>query len=120
MTNEQMILCNGIIHTASTAAAAVGAGLAQVPGSDNAIITPIQLGMAISLGQVFGIDLTECSAKAAVSSTAAATVGRSISQALVGWIPGLGNAINAGTAAALTEAVGWSMAKHFEKQSALA
>ena len=118
MTNEQMILCNGIIHTASTAAAAVGAGLAQVPGSDNAIITPIQLGMAISLGQVFGIDLTECSAKAALSSASAATAGRTISQALVGWIPGFGNLINAGTAAALTEVVGWSMAKYFEDQSA--
>lgn len=118
MTNEQMILCNGIIHTASTLAAAVGTGMAQVPGSDTAIITPIQLGMVISLGQVFGIDLSKSRAEALMSSASAATAGRTISQALVGWIPGFGNVINAGTAAALTEVVGWSMAKHFEDQSA--
>lgn len=118
MTNEQMISCNVIIHTASTLAAAVGTGMAQVPGSDSAIITPIQLGMAISLGQVFGIDLSKSTDKATLASASAAMAGRTISQALVGWIPGLGNVINASTAAALTEVVGWNMAKHFENQSA--
>lgn len=48
---------------------------------------------------------------------AAATVGRAVSQVLVGWIPGLGNAINASTAAALTESVGWLLAKEFASQS---
>ncbi|MBS4879931.1 MAG: hypothetical protein KH138_06445 [Firmicutes bacterium] len=44
-------------------------------------------------------------------------IGRGISQTLVGWIPGLGNAINAGTAAGLTEAIGWILADDFDKQS---
>lgn len=116
MTADQRSKCHAIIHTASASAAAVGAGLAQLPGSDNAAITPIQLAMTVSLGAVFGIQLTQ-SAAAALASVAAATVGRAVSQVLVGWIPGLGNAINASTAAALTESVGWLLAKEFAGQS---
>ena len=100
MTADQRSKCHAIIHTASASAAAVGAGLAQLPGSDNAAITPIQLAMTVSLGAVFGIQLTQSAAAAALASVAAATVGRAVSQVLVGWIPGLGNAINASTAAA--------------------
>ena len=37
------------------------------------------------------------------------------SQVLVGWIPGIGNAINATTAAGITEAMGWLLAKEFDE-----
>lgn len=116
MTSKEMVLCNGIIHTASASVAAVGGGLAQIPGSDNLVITPIQLTMAVSLGKVFGIDLDQSAAKAAVVSATTAEIGRKLSQVLIGWIPGIGNIINAVTAASLTEAIGWIMAKEFEKQ----
>jgi uncharacterized protein (DUF697 family) len=117
MTSKERTLCNGIIHSASAAAGAVGAGLAQVAASDNLIITPIQLTMAISLGKVFGITLDQSSAKAALASAAAATVGRTASQVLVGWIPVAGNIINAATAATITETIGWIMANEFAAQS---
>ncbi|MGN0438456.1 MAG: hypothetical protein ACI4F4_08050 [Lachnospiraceae bacterium] len=116
MTSRELNLCNGIIHSASAAAAAVGWGFAQVPTSDNVIITPIQLTMAISLGKVFGITLDQSTAKGAVASATAATVGRTASQVLIGWIPGVGNIINATTAATITETIGWIMAKEFENQ----
>lgn len=38
MTSEQEARCHAIIHIASAGAAGVGAGLAQIPLSDNAII----------------------------------------------------------------------------------
>ena len=117
MTADQRGKCHAIIHTASASAAAAGAGLAQLPGSDNAVITPIQLTMTVSLGAVFGIQLTQSAAAAALASFAASTVGRAASQLLLGWIPGLGNAINASTAAALTESVGWLLAEEFASQS---
>lgn len=117
MTSREIKLCNGIIHTASAAAGAAGAGLAQIPGSDNAVITPIQLTMTISLGKVFGIELGESAAKSALASAAAGTVGRTISQVLIGWFPLVGNIINATTAAGLTEAIGWILANEFEKQT---
>lgn len=115
MTKEQKKKCHAIIHTASTAAAGIGAGLAQVPCSDNALITPIQLTMTISLGKVFGVSLGEAAAKSAIASVAATTVGRAASQVLLGWIPVLGNAINASTAAAITESIGWLIAKEFDE-----
>lgn len=115
MTDEQKKKCHAIIHTASASAAAVGGGLAQIPGSDNAVITPIQLTMTISLGHVFGKSLTQSTALAAIGSVAASTVGRTVSQFLIGWIPGVGNIVNASTAASLTEALGWAIAKEFDE-----
>ncbi len=117
MTDNQKAKCHAIIHSASAAAGGVGAGLAQVPGSDNLIITPIQLTMTISLGKVFDLTLGESAAKAALASAAAATVGRTASQLLIGWLPGVGNVVNATTAGVLTETIGWILAKEFEKQT---
>ena len=115
MTKKQKIMCNTIIHTASAAAASVGAGLAQVPCSDSAIITPIQLAMTVSLGKVFGVRLSKASAKSAMATGLTTLIGRATSQVLVGWIPVAGNIINASTAASITEALGWVLAKEFEE-----
>lgn len=117
MTSEQKAKCHAIIHAASVSTAGVGAGLAQLPGSDNAVITPIQLTMTIALGKVFDISLSESAALAALGSVTASTIGRTVSQVLIGWIPGVGNAINAATAAALTESMGWLLAEQFDKDS---
>lgn len=117
MTGEEKKKCRAIIHGASVTAAGAAAGLAQLPGSDNAVLTPIQLAMTISLGKVFGISLSESAAMAAIGSVAASTIGRTVSQVLVGWIPGVGNAINATTAATLTETMGWALADEFCKQA---
>lgn len=117
MTKEQKDKCHAIIHTASAAAGAVGAGLAQIPAGDNALLTPIQLTMTISLGKVFDIYLTESAALALATTVAVHRIGRAVSQFLIGWIPGIGNAINATTAAALTESMGWMLAEQFSKEA---
>lgn len=116
MTMREKFLCNGVIHAASVAAGAIGAGLAQIPCSDNALITPIQLTMTVSLGKIFGLHLDESAAKATVASAAACTVGRAASQVLVGWLPVVGNTVNAGTAAAVTETIGWILANEFAEK----
>ena len=41
MTDEENSKCHKIIHTAAVAAGGVGAGLAQLPGSDAVPITAI-------------------------------------------------------------------------------
>jgi uncharacterized protein (DUF697 family) len=69
---------------------------------------------------VFGIELNESTAKAALASATATAVGRGISQVLVGWIPGWGNALNASTAFAVTESVGWAVANDFAGRKSLA
>ncbi len=114
---EQMIKCNAIIHGASVSAGAAGTGLAQIPLADSAIITPIQIGMIVALGKVFNQEISKSAAKAILAGMAAAFAGRGISQVLVGWIPGVGNAINATTAATITEAVGWMAVDNFSKDA---
>lgn len=118
MNARQRGKCHAIIHAASASAGAVGAGLAQVPCSDNAVITPIQLTMTIALGRVFGLELTDSAASASLASFAGAAVGRTASQVLIGWLPGVGNIVNACTAASVTEALGWLLAKDFARQQA--
>ncbi len=107
--------CHAVIHSSSASAAGVGGGLAQIPGSDSPILVGIQTAMIISLEKIFNRTITESLAGAFLADTLGTTIGRGISQLLVGWIPCVGNAINATTAAGLTEAIGWAAAKAFDK-----
>lgn len=97
-----------IIHGAATAAAAAGAGLAQIPGSDNLVITPIQVSMIVALAEFNGQQMSKAAALATLSAASAGIAGRTVSQILVGWIPGWGNATNATTAFPVTESIGWA------------
>lgn len=115
MTNNDKI--HAIIHSAATAAAAAGAGLAQIPGSDNAVITPIQMAMIAAIGEVHGQKLSKAVALSTLSSASAGIAGRTVSQVLIGWIPGLGNTINASTAFAITEAIGWAADSLLEREA---
>lgn len=117
MPAELLEKCHVIIHGASVAAGGVGAGLAQLPCSDAAVITPIQIGMIVGLGEVFGLNITDGIAKGIITGAAGAVVGRGIVQVAVGWIPGVGNAINTATAAGLTEVIGWIAAYQFYQDS---
>ena len=113
LPNDIQTKCHGIIHAASVACGGVGTGLAQIPASDNAVIVPIQITMIVSLGAVFELNITESAAKSIIASAGASIAGRTVSQFLVGWIPGIGNVINTATAAGITEAIGWIAVKNF-------
>lgn len=115
MTDDQKDKCHLIIHGAAASAAAVGGGMAQIPLADHLVITPIQIAMIIALGEVFGQHVTDSAAKGVALGMAAQFTGRAVSQVLFGWIPLFGNAINASTAAGLTEAVGWAVVSRLDK-----
>ncbi|MDR0847105.1 MAG: hypothetical protein LBN08_06300 [Lactobacillales bacterium] len=107
--------CHAIIHSASAACAGFGGGLAQIPMADTIPITAAQVAMIIAIGQVYGESITEGIAKSVLAEFVAANGGRAISQCLVGWIPIVGNLINAGTAGGITEALGWYVQADLEK-----
>jgi uncharacterized protein (DUF697 family) len=106
---------HGIIHMAAAAAAGVGAGLAQLPGSDSVPLVSIQAAMIVAIASQHGIAIEKALALDFIVGFAATTGGRFLSQLLLGWIPGFGNAINASTAAAITEAIGWAADRYFAK-----
>lgn len=108
--------CHGIIHSAALAAGSVGAAGAIIPVADNALITPLQVGMIVALAKVFDRDINKEAALGVIKGAGAAIVGRAISQVLLGWIPVLGSVINSATATAITEALGWSSAESFYKE----
>ena len=117
ITKEQKKMCHAIIHSFSAGAGGVGAGFAQVPLSDTVVLTGTQITMVVSLGKVFGLKITDSVASAIGKSVPAALIGRSVTQVLWGWIPIVGNAINASTAAGLTELIGWWAVKEFSENS---
>lgn len=104
---------HGIIHVAAGGAAAVGAGMAQLPGSDAPVIAALQTAMIISIAEVHGASITKAAAAELLLTFAAVVGGRGVSQLVLGWVPGVGNAVNATTAAAFTEAVGWAAHAYF-------
>lgn len=103
--------CHIIIHSASAACGGVGA--APIPIADTAIITPIQIGMILSLAAVFGLKITKEFANSLLTGFFASLVGRNIAKGLTFWIPFLGSAINATTSAGITEAIGWNVVRGF-------
>lgn len=118
ISERKKVQCRAIIHSAAAMAGSAAAGIAQVPLADTAIITPIQITMVISLGNVFGQKLSRATAQGIISSLGGALIGRSISQIVVGWIPGIGNVVNTSTAAVITETIGWKAVDKFAKDQA--
>lgn len=106
-----------IIHAAAAAAGVVGAGLAQLPGADGPALVAIQTTMIVAIAHEHGANITKVAAAKFLLTFTATQVGRGVSQWLLGWVPVLGNAVNATTAAALTETIGWAADAYFENGS---
>lgn len=115
-TKNQKI--HGIIHTASAAAGSVGGGLAQIPGADMPVIMGLQTTMIVAIANEHEVSITKTTAADLLLTFAAGYGGRAVSQFFIGWIPGLGNAINATTAIAITETIGWAADAYFAKEEA--
>ena len=118
MNKTQQKKVHLIIHSASAAAAVVGAGMAQLPFPDATVLLPIQTAMVIALGKVFHIKLEEGTAKALATQFLAQKAGQLTARFLVGKLPVAGNVINGSTAAAITESYGWIIAKEFSEDYA--
>jgi len=112
LTYDEEAKCNAIIHTASVAAGAMG--IIPIGPADTLMITPTQIAMIISLGAVFNIRVTESVAKSILSGLALSIAGRFVASTLLNFIPIVGWIIKGGTAAGLTEAIGWAAVAHFQ------
>lgn len=119
LSRRELNKCRFTIHSAATACGGVGL-TPHIPLSDSVILIPIQVGMILRLGQIFDVEISKAAAQSIVFSALTSAVGRSISQLLVGWIPGIGNAVNLVTAASLTEAIGWNFVREYAQDKKFA
>lgn len=107
--------CSAIINTA--VAAAVAAGAIPIPLSDTIPITAAQIGMIVSLGKVFDLNLSESASKSIINVTIAQGAGRAVFASLLKAIPGAGTVVGgliaASTAGSITAALGWLVADDF-------
>jgi uncharacterized protein (DUF697 family) len=104
---------HAIIYAATIGAGVVGAGLANLPGSDLPVLTALQTAMIIAIGHEHGCELTKASAKSLLLTFPGGYGGRAISQYLIGWIPGYSNAVSASTAMIMTQTIGWIANTYF-------
>ena len=102
-----------IIHAATVSAGVIGSGLANLPGSDMPVLTALQTAMIIAIGHEYNCEFTKASAKSLLLTFPSGYGGRVISQCLIGWIPGYGNAVNASTAMVMTQTIGWIANAYF-------
>ncbi|NVN76921.1 hypothetical protein GM526_07590 [Enterococcus avium] len=116
MNKTQRRKAHFIIHSASTAAAGVGAGMAQLPFPDATVLLPIQTAMVIALGKIFHIKLEQGAAKALATQFLAQKAGQMTARFLAGKLPVAGNIVNGSTAATITESYGWLIVKEFSEE----
>ena len=105
---------HAIIHTTTVTAGGIGAGLAQIPGADMPVLTALQTAMIIAIGHEHGCEFSKASAKSLLLTFPGSYGGRALAQYLLGWLPGYGNVINASTAMAITETIGWTADAYFK------
>ncbi|MBQ7562314.1 MAG: hypothetical protein IJS99_10895 [Synergistaceae bacterium] len=118
MTPEQEKECKFIIHTAAVLASGSAAAMAQAPGADNTALAVIVGGMVWELAEVFDIRISEAKAEIGIiilKHFAGTIAARIASEWILGWIPFLGNTVNAATMAALVEYIGWTTAENFDQ-----
>lgn len=102
------------IHTASVLAGAVGF-MTPIPGSDSLLIAPIQAGLVIRLGMVYGVRPAKAALKSAGYAALGGVVGKGSARLVASFIPGFGSVVRAGVAASVTEAVGWAVLDNLEQ-----
>ena len=109
---------NAIIHTSSGAAGLVGAGMAQTGVADRVALTTIQIPMVIAIAEICGKQIDIASATAFMAQKLTQNVGMYVASRFFVWIPGWGNAINAGVATSMTEALGWTTYHYYNDNDA--
>ena len=105
---------------ATAAAAAAGtAAVSPVPGSDAAMIVPIQVGMMASIAVLYRVEVTVAGVAGVVATTLAAQLGRLAAGTAMKLIPGIGSVlgatVNATIASGFTVAMGVAWGRVCEK-----
>ena len=114
MTEEQKKKCHTIIHSHAVAAAAGNA--IPVPGLGLATDVGTMVTMAMALSAVFGGDITENVAVAALKRTVLKQPIKTLAKEASKLIPGLGQVVAPTISIGMLESAGWAMAHDLERR----
>ncbi len=110
-----------IIYEASVTCAGIDENLANGTEAGKLEAAPIQIAMILAIASEHGIEISNAAATELLSMISSTMQSRQLlysRQALVGWLPGIDDANNDSTMAALTEAIGWAANSHFDQAAA--
>lgn len=93
-----------VIAAASSAAAAAAA--VPIPIADAATLAPIQLGMMGRISAIYELEMTTMLSASAIAQMGTQIAGQALARSFIKLIPGVGSAVNATVAFALTGAAG--------------
>lgn len=101
-----------VIHTTSLAAA--GVAISPIPVSDVIVLIPMQAVMVVTVGKIYGYDITPARAKEILAVAGGGVVLRYAFQVLVKFIPGVGSILGPAIAYGGTVAIGEAAILYFE------
>lgn len=104
------------IITAAATAAGTAVFTNPVPVSDFLILVPIQIGMVIKLGALYGETIDKKSAVEIVTTLGAGVATRVIFQTVIICVPGFKNVLGPAVASAATYGIGKAAKKYFKGQ----
>ena len=92
---------------------AIAAGMSQMPGYDEAVLSGVEAGMVAHIfNKIYKFNLSDTALKSVTTAVAGSVIGTKLfklaSKGLT-WIPGLGNGLNAAVAGTTTAILGASM-----------
>jgi uncharacterized protein (DUF697 family) len=96
----------GAIHSASVAAAALGAVLSPIPLADEIALVPLYAWLTTRIGRAHGLETRQIPWRPLAKTAALGLAARAGLNLTVGFVPGVAALANAATAAALTELYG--------------
>lgn len=105
-----------VIGFAATAAA-TAVTLNPVPASDFLALAPIQIGMIIKIGAIYGKTVNRESALEVISALGAGFAARTIFQGVISLLPGAKNLLGPPYAAAATHGMGVAARAYFKNQA---
>lgn len=97
-------LARPVIMGASAAAATAAA--IPIPVADALALAPIQLGMMGKIATIYDLEIKTMMSAGALAQLGVQFVGQALARSVIKVVPGVGNVINAGVAAAITAATG--------------
>ena len=105
----------GVVVGMTMTNAFIGFFSAQLPGFDEIALNSTELAMGLKIVKgIYGFNFGDAVIKSIMLTVKAHFVGKAVSKT-VSWIPGIGNAINAGIAGYTTKAVGYALVDECER-----